>query len=282
MSTVSEGKADTSSAPEAPLEKKAGQQTSFIERYAHLFEESDQADNEKLSGAQTTRESGAIEKSRGMNAVQRDGGSIASASDGDEESIEQYMNKLLQRVRGQSARPGAAQSPSSSEELKATLTAQSLAVLHPAGGSLSEAVDPSAARPWNEFEGGWKKATTPAPKTDLEALRALANESARRAISRHSLRKHRRNAVTKAIVSSLAGVTSLWLILESADWRSLQTITACIALIVAAYWAGQTYRAMLEAFRETPDHDPQEDADDALVGYQAPLPIDMERPGALD
>ena len=60
-----------------------------------------------------------------------------------------------------------------------------------------------------------RKVSSPAPQTDLGALRALANETARRAISRHELRKHRRNAVTKVIVATLAGVTSLWLMLDS-------------------------------------------------------------------
>jgi hypothetical protein len=47
----------------------------------------------------------------------------------------------------------------------------------------------------------------------------------------------------------LAGMTSLWLMLDAGDWRDLQFISACVALVAAAYWAGQTFCELLETFR---------------------------------
>jgi hypothetical protein len=111
-----------------------------------------------------------------------------------------------------------------------------------------------------------------APKTNLGALRALANESARRAISRHESKKHRRDAVTKVIVSTLAGMTSLWLMLDAPSWRDLQFITACLSFIVAAYWAGEAFRAMLETRAAAYDGP---SADDAEPLAAAGLPIDV-------
>ena len=70
---------------------------------------------------------------------------------------------------------------------------------------------------------GETESSSPAPTTNLGALRALANETARLAISRHELRKLRRNAVTKVIVSTLAGVTSLWLMLDSEGWYTVSS-----------------------------------------------------------
>jgi hypothetical protein len=128
------------------------------------------------------------------------------------------------------------------------------------------------------FGASRQKSSASAPKTDLEALRALANESARRAISRHALRKLRRNALTKTIVASLAGVTSLWLILESPHWRTLQFITACVSLMVAAYWAGQTYRTLLASLREKASDEPEEGLEEAAPDLHSPLPIDLDRP----
>src|SRR5262249_1160102 len=87
-----------------------------------------------------------------------------------------------------------------------------------------------------------RRVSTPIPTTNLGALRALANETARLAISRHELRTLRRNAKTKTIVATLAGVTSVWLMLDATDWRSLQFIAACGSLLVAAYWAGEAFR----------------------------------------
>jgi hypothetical protein len=107
-------------------------------------------------------------------------------------------------------------------------------------------------------------------------LRALANESARRAIGRHELRKLRRNAVTKVIVGTLAGVTSLWLMLDSPDWRSVQFITGCLSLLVAAYWAGETYRTLVESLRAGA-YDGPEAAVGGTEAFQTPgLPIDVE------
>ena len=101
----------------------------------------------------------------------------------------------------------------------------------------------------------------------------MANETARLAISRHELRKLRRNAVTKVIVSTLAGVTSLWLMLDSSDWLNVQFITACGALLVAAYWAGETFRTLVYSMRIAANEVPEE-----TVAVESPaLPIDVER-----
>ena len=108
--------------------------------------------------------------------------------------------------------------------------------------------------------------SSPAPATNLGALRALANESARMAISRHELRKLRRNAVTKTIVATLAGVTSLWLMLDSPEWLHVQFLTACGTLLVAAYWAAEAFRTLLNLMRVAADEGPEETA----------LPIDVE------
>jgi hypothetical protein len=113
-----------------------------------------------------------------------------------------------------------------------------------------------------------------APATNLSALRELANESARLAISRHQLKKLRRDALTKVIVSTLAGMTSLWLMLDAADWRDIQFITACVSLLVAAYWAGETFRAMLASMRLAAYDGPG--AGDGEPAAGAALPIDVE------
>jgi hypothetical protein len=118
----------------------------------------------------------------------------------------------------------------------------------------------------------------PAPQTDLEALRALANESARRAISRHAMRKHRRNAVTKMIVSTLAGFTSLWLMLDSPHWLTLQFITACVAMLVAAYWAGETLRVLLQTLKVGLPDETDHEIEELSGKLRAQLPIDLVSP----
>ena len=110
-----------------------------------------------------------------------------------------------------------------------------------------------------------------------EALRALANETARRAIGVHATKKHRRDAVSRFIVASLAGMTSLWLMLLRTDWRDLQFVSACVSLLIAAYWAGQTYRTLLDLARAGAYDDSDLDFDEELDDLNPPLPIDVER-----
>ena len=257
--------------------------TSYIERYAHLFADEHPASEQPAEPAPSPRPAGGIEKSRRMNVVSRSTpAATPAASDGDEESIELYMSKLLQRVRGQRAGSPATTAQQTAAVPSGPLAYQQSQPGDPTAGAADEA-NPSIATKftWANFDAARLKSQTAAPKTDLEALRALANESARRAISRHALRKHRRNALTKAIVSTLAGMTSLLLILQSPDWRSLYFITACVALLVAAYWAGQTYRALLGAFREKADDEIDGGMDNSVAGLQSPLPIDIDRPANL-
>jgi hypothetical protein len=165
--------------------------------------------------------------------------------------------------------------------------------LHPTNASAESVlvegiVQPSAASEplAANGNGGW---LTPGSRTvrrqapveeqlaDLEAFRAVANESARRAISSHGLRKHRRKAVTKMVVATLAGLTSVLLMLEAPDLRDLQFIAACVSLLATAYWAGQTCGALLESFRAASYDGPKQDLNDLADPFHPALPIDVDR-----
>jgi hypothetical protein len=215
--------------------------------------------------------------------VVRDSAPIHSPTSGDdEESIEQYMAKLLKRVRGESdvastpPAPVAAQGPGSRQAASAGI--KSSLKVEPVPVAMTPLAEPIAK---DEQEGedeikevavNWDaiaRRAAAAPKTDMVALRALANESARRAIGRHELKKHRRDALTKMTVSTLAGMTSLWLMLSSPNWRDLQFITACVSLIVAGYWAGEAFRTMLESLKAAAYDGPTE-------SLATELPIDVE------
>jgi hypothetical protein len=280
-SLVAENTERVASAVETPAKQVP---TSYIERFSHLFTDDDADRSEPASGPKPIAEVGDTRKPQNRAVVRTDGVSQSDSND-DEESIEQYMAKLLQRVRGESPRPSTASAPTN--RMKAndeSLINNELAVASNAGTvptTVQEALEtqfPPAETQLTQLpttETRVRKASPVVPTTDLGALRALANESARRAISQHQLRKHRRDAVTKVIVSTLAGMTSLWLMLESPHWRDIQFITACVSLIVAAYWAGETFRTMLESFRVAAYDGPQEEIEDGDEEVAA-LPIDVE------
>ena len=188
------------------------------------------------------------------------------------------MAKLLQRVRGDSdggkvAREQPSRMPLNAPTAKPVERPTRQSEQLDAAAPMSHADDDANAvneQPLAEGDKWKRRGPAPAPATNLGALRALANETARLAISRHELRKLRRKAVTKVIVSTLAGVTSLWLMLDSPDWRTMQFLTACGALMVAVYWAGETFRTLINSMRIKPH-----EVTDGESGSSA-LPIDVE------
>ncbi len=258
--------------------------TSFIERYSHLFEEGAGENAAPVQLSPRADESAAAPRTIGFAS-----GGVAAANDHDEEeSIEQYMAKLMQRVRGES--PTAEPAPPTTSRQPARPVANMVP-------NVGDAASPGTRAAANLVEGGLQDATASegdlstvavvdweaiarraaaAPKADMGALRALANETARRAIGRHELKKHRRDAVTKIIVSLLAGVTSLWLMLDSPSWLDVQFLTACVSLVAAAYWAGGTFRELLESIRAAAYDGPEKPQSDAGSAPQETLPINVE------
>jgi hypothetical protein len=257
-------------------EPQPPQQGSFIERYAHMFAEGP-GNEAPLSKSQPEHAPAFVEKRDDFNSNSgtanpaRSDGSSSIINNNDEESIEDYMVKLLQRVRGESStapQPAAASKAASSQPV--------IPMTAPAGFQLDSLaasdVQPSAFHP----DPTKRRRSMPAPQTDLEALRALANESARRAISRHALRKHRRTATTKFIISALAGATSVLLMLEPGNWLSPQFISGCIALLVGAYWGGDALRVLIESQRVAAKDDTDVEIEELSREIGNSLPIDID------
>lgn len=245
-----------------PHAAEKSQPVSYIERFSHMFTDEEGPKPPAVEPAPQP----AVDK--------------APAASDDEESIEEYMAKLLQRVRGD--RPAVATptpaaptdrsttanktSPPVSAAPVATQTTPSETPTEPAAGEPGERLNEQVP----DLSELVRKAPIISHPTNLKELRALANHTARQAIGVHATKEHRRHAVTKFIVASLAGMTSLWLMLLAPDWRDVQFIVACVSLLVAAYWAGQTYAALVEASRAC-DYDGPE-SDDEFDDLNPPLP----------
>jgi hypothetical protein len=229
---------------------------------------------------------------RDMSIVRPDGNSPPAVQAEHEESIEEYMAKLMLRVRGdqssvaasQAAVDAGAQGPDATSGAQRPNAAAADAASGPAAaGPLSAAAtepQDDAQEQISDLSELVRKTPAIEQPTNIEALRALANETARRAIGIHATKKHRRDAVTKFIVASLAGITSVWLMMLAPDWRDLQFISACVSLLIASYWAGQTYGVLVALARiadyDRPDVDNVEGVDD----LNPSLPIDVEREGS--
>jgi hypothetical protein len=263
---------------------------SFIEQYGHMFVEDDADRGPPQEAPRASAASGATAKSESITQPRETRyaapeGSIAPpATSDEEESIEQYMSKLLQRVRGERPIPPTVQPNSGKPAFGSAWTpaASSAAVV----GAPNQPAATASELSGGVAKGDWlttslgtvrRKAPIQEQPADLERLRALANETARRAISTHGLRTHRRNAITKVIVSMLAGMTSLWLMLEAPDWRDLQFITACVSLIAAAYWAGQTFAELIETFRAAAYDGPEDELEGVVNSSSSDVSVDAAK-----
>jgi hypothetical protein len=91
----------------------------------------------------------------------------------------------------------------------------------------------------------------PAPEanTDMAALRALANQTARHAIGVHAAGKVRRYAVTRFIIAMLAATVSLYFFLAAPGWQSLEFATASVALLAAINWGRLTLGSLIQGVR---------------------------------
>jgi hypothetical protein len=274
--------------PNTPAPAKESRTSSFIERYAHMFTDDAPADvsAQPAAPARQVEEDTLVRKPRAFGGPRSIGQSPEPTED--EETIEQYMAKLMQRVRGEGPRVAASQA-------QAAVTPEAPNVPGPPGQAgptsglppeahspdspaTASAADVDKAEYLTTSLGTVRRKSVAVDRpVNLEAFRALANESARRAISTHALQKHRRTAVTKAIVATLAGMTSVFVMLEAPGWLDLQFITAGVSLLAAAYWAGQTYGKMVESFRAASYHGPEELLENLIDPFRPALPIDVDK-----
>ena len=112
----------------------------------------------------------------------------------------------------------------------------------------------------------------------MQALRALANQSARHAIGIHTARKLRRNAVTKLVIAVLSSAAALYLVIHAPSTWSLQFVGACVAALASLYWTQLSVGSLIRAIQVGAFQHFDEDDDPA----EEPLPIDVERPRRLE
>jgi hypothetical protein len=234
------------------VESSSGRGPSFIERYAHMFED-DVAEIEPVPKAEAP-DSGAV-------ASQLPAGAPSAESNTDDnESIEQYMAKLMQRTRGQSS----ASPPASQFVPPQPAESQSIGTPTDSGTTLSRL---------DEMKRAGRRLDQ---SSNLAALRSLANDIARQAIGTYAARKYRRTAMTQIIIATLAALTSLYLMLLSSTWWDVRFLSACVSLAASLYYAFLTITTLIDSVRASVFEELEHDlADDDP--WSPPLPIDIER-----
>jgi uncharacterized coiled-coil DUF342 family protein len=265
-----------------PVERAAPAPVSYLEKYSHIFDEESEEgpDDSMRPPALTVR----LHANRNDTVEADPGAGEHDANHGDEESVEQYMANLMKRIRGEShgftASAAAATVETDVSDLPAS-TAYAIDASEPvaateddAGATIvvvDESVDDSLL---NDLTDMKPKTPAPAFAADMQALRALANQSARYAIGVHTARRLRRTATTNCVIAVLAIFVGLYLLIYSPGWRSLQFAGACVAWTAALYWTKRSFSSLIQAIRLGAFQNYDDEGDDAA---NPPLPIDVDR-----
>lgn len=278
--------AATESVVEAePVQTAAPAPVSYLEKYAHIFEE------DGVEGTAEPLQSPAPHET--LFAYQDETCQPEStaeqqhATHGDEESVEQYMAKLMRRIRGESHGFTASSASPIVETDTSDLPASSAYAIDASEPVAAVEDDPGStvafvgegARPalLNDLEEMKSKTPAPAFAADMRALRALANQSARHAIGVHSARRLRRAALTNCVIAVLALCVGLYLFIYSPAWQSLQFAGACVAMVAAMYWTQRSFVSLVQAVRHGAFQDFDDEDEDII---NPPLPIDVDHPDA--
>jgi hypothetical protein len=272
----------------APVAKpsSASSSTSFIDRYAHMFENDDQVDEPRaLAPTFAPKDVPArlVDRDAAVTASTSPIGPTAAASVADE-SMEQYMARMMQRIRGDAPNRASSLAPPEEQAIETVAGSNPSkgnsfvvgdAATNRTVGATTESSSPNT-EPLISLQELKRKNPTPEFTSDLGAMRALANQTARHAIGVHTMRTLRRNAKTRFIVSLLAGMTSLYFMLNSTDWQSHEFSTGCVALIAAIYWGRLTFVSVIKAVK-VGAFDDYDESFTAVEPASPALPIDIER-----
>lgn len=250
------GENSASAAAEECAPPKPVESGSFIDRYAHLFPPEDAA-----SDPSPAMKPPAPVQPPAPARVEEP----SNAHDGthsDEESVEQYMARLLERMRGPSTKPA---TEDESAEMEPSTPVEPVA--------LAEESQPAHA-PITDIEELRSKVAAPERTSDIAAMRALANQSARHAIGVHTASKLRRSARTRTVIALLGAAVGIYLLLDAPGWKSLQFASGCLAAVIALYWGKLTFSTLIEGIRLGAFDDDEKEIAPAS-SLRPPLPIDV-------
>jgi hypothetical protein len=150
----------------------------------------------------------------------------------DEESIENYMARLMQRVGGSSE---AASKPSAASSLRASMGLEAKAE-QPAEPAPAPQPEETRVMDASEFI---PRAKAPEKTSGLEAMRELANQSARSAIENSNKRKGGQEWLFRVFYAAVSGLAGLG-IASWFGWFSLiGAVSAAVGLILAGLWSFQ-------------------------------------------
>lgn len=215
------------------------QPESFIDRYSHIFDETNDCEAPTLPGASFVTES-----TTDLHDVAGD----------DTAALEAYMANMMKRVRGESSSDAIV--PPISHEVAAERQAFSNPVArmdtltHRVGTTVdAELLEPDTESLIDLQELRQSSQKPPLP-TSLSAMRELANSSARQAIAKHRKRRHFEGALSKLLVTGIAGSTAAYMLLTADSFLSTYFLAGCGVAVVSGYWGLKLCGILLEIIRD--------------------------------
>lgn len=199
---------------------------SFIEQYAHMLPEEDE---HVSSPAPIESPEPAVAELLAEPSAESDG----------EESIDDYMRKLMGRVRGDSSATNESASPTASQAAvkKASLAKQELP-------KPAEPVVP--IRDLSEMKRGPRLEIN----TDMRALRKLANQSARHAIGVAATRQSREQATLRLTISVVVIGCSALAAVTTTSLFGLQFVGGIVGVAAGGWFGWRTLRGCQESLQQ--------------------------------
>jgi len=200
---------------------------SFIEKYADMLPPDDEAADSPPVAS-------------GVSALE----SLPPAADvaahegsGEDDSIDDYMASLMQRIRGESA-----------SDMTPAPVATVASLASPAATPAQPTPAPMAKdeTPLTNLDT-LKSGPAPERSRDMSALRDLANQSARSAIGVAANRQNKEKALANVVISGMAMACGGFLAVTAPSLLSAQFMGGLISFGLAGYWGSKTLRHMFAA-----------------------------------
>jgi hypothetical protein len=174
----------------------------------------------------------------------------AAAEQHDEESIESYMSKLMQRVRGDSDKPSSQGPPAGKPGYQPSYQPTYQPEASPASATPDAPPTQSSVHETVRPEEYIPRSPPPEMNANLAAMRELANSAARTAIAKHH-RKHTNKKATSKILGAGALLVCSLLLGGWAwyTWTLIPAIGAAVGLSISSLWCCLAIVRMLRAMR---------------------------------
>ncbi|WP_146562638.1 FHA domain-containing protein [Posidoniimonas corsicana] len=198
---------------------------SFVEQYAHLLPAEDGPDAEQQSMPEPAPAVPAPEPA-------------AESADPDEEDIDAYMSRLMERMRG-----GINTAPEATEKPAASREQQQAVEPTPTPEAPAPAKQPIMSL--DEI----KRSVQPEQSTDMASLRRLANDSARQAIGVAASKHSREQSIANLVIASIAMASGGYLIASAPAVFSTQLVGGAFALLLAGVWVFRSLAHLLQSVR---------------------------------